>query len=194
MRWIEKRPVGDGSATVEATLVMAVVLSVVFSFTVFSMILHDRVVLKELGDYYSETLMHLIEEPVEPDGTLLIDRLEEETILRTKGYGTKEAEEEIRERMMDSAAESLLLTRLTDVTVTLGPKEGVIRYEGELKFRGGSFFLQWMLSDEGLSGSVSRDRRTDPEEFIRLLRGIVWRGKKDGNDDSGSDENGNDGE
>ena len=141
------------------------------------MVLHDRAVIEEAIRYYAEALIHMIEEPVEPGGDLAIARLEEDTIFRLKGYGTEEAAKTVRDEIESAVGGSLLLLKIRETSVSISEKTARITVQTELKAA-----LQAAASHlfpaDAFEQSIERDRRMDPEEFIRLLRGTVWR-KKD---------------
>ena len=167
-----------GSFTVESAMVMGLVLTILLSVISYAGYLHDRAVLTSIALYYKESLQHMMEEPVAFDGTLQTKRLEEQNVLRTNGYGTGVNASDIERRFLESAGKRVLFSEVTGCSIRLGEREAALSYRASFKMRFGVAVLRLAGIETEIEGTVSAEKRFDPEEFIRLLRGLIWRKKK----------------
>lgn len=165
----------SGYMTLEAALILGIVMQLMAGMFCISFYLHDRAVLYEITSYYAETMRHMLEEPVNSDGVLEINRLEEQNLFRTNGYGSDRDSEEIVQAIRREAGKRLLVSTVTGIDVGRTDQKIVVTYEAVFHFKIAKFILKLTGIDQEIRGTVIRERTMDPEEFIRLCRGVVWR-------------------
>lgn len=165
----------SGVYTVEAALVMSFVLLLLFLCLFMAFYLHDRTVLNALGRYYLKTLIHMVEEPVTVDGELEAERMEEQNILRTNGFQSAISPDSVGARFAESASRMLLMSNLSEIDVMTYSDEVVIHYKARFKVPVYQGFIELLGVDTRYEATIRTERSLDPEEFVRLCRGIFFR-------------------
>lgn len=147
-------------------------MAVVTAFLLMAFYLHDRAVLGELAILDTERISHMVEEPVSESGRLTVERLEEQSFLRTTTYRSYVNAAAWEQRFREAAEEELLLTELVSVSVSVGEKEIALEYRGEFRFPVGGAAREMAEGAGALTGRVVIRRGMDPEELVRLCRSI----------------------
>ena len=162
----------DGVLTIEAAFVITICCMLVTMILWTAFYQHDRAVLHKLGMTYAAGLLHMAEEPVNFDGMLEAERLEEQGIFRLDGYSGAVSPDEIEARFRESAGTRLLMSDLRSVEVTADDNQVGVAYEAEFRAPLSEEVLKLFGSGRTLSGSFQRKRGLDPEEFVRICRSI----------------------
>ena len=173
-----RKKIGNGFLTVEAAVLFGIILSVLTAVLYLGFYLHDRAVLGETAAYYAGVMMHMIEEPVSYGGRLEIRRLEEQDIFRVAGYGEQQDPREIEALFRKEMGDRLLMTGVEEIHAEFGQREVVFTYRARFRWRVGALVKAMLGLEETFSGEVHLKRNMDPEEFIRLCRGVIWRKKE----------------
>lgn len=164
-----------GSFTIEAAMILWLVMTILWSFVYLAMFLHDRLFLYETALYTASETVHRIEEPVSDAGRLEILRLENRNILRLGGYEDDIRTDETEERFRAEADARLLVTELDEVSVTADRGGVSVRYSGRITLPFGEMMKRFLPDFETVERTVSMKRRADPEEIVRLMGGFFRR-------------------
>ena len=168
----------SGSLTVEAALVFGVLFMVMLTVFYMAFYLHDRAVLYETAAYYAEAMAHMAEEPVNLSGEMEARRLEEQNIFRTNGYGGRQSTYAIEAAFMDEANSGMLMSSVTSARAVFNGRSLSLSYSAEFRVLQGSFIETMTGIARTWSGKEERTLYMDPEEFVRLCRGLIWRKKE----------------
>ena len=164
-----------GSYTIEAAIVMGIVMMLLYAFVFIGFYLHDRLVLYESGLNYAETLLHMTEEPVTFSGKLEIVRLEEQNILRIGGYQDAVNTAFLQELFLYETGQRLFLSQPDDVKIEADGTEVRLFYSAQVRIPFGSMVRKMIGVQPEISREIRMRRRIDPEEVVRLMRGVIWR-------------------
>lgn len=167
-----------GSMTVEASLVLGIVLMLILSVLYTAFYLHDRAVLKETAAWFSEAMLHMAEEPVNLDGRLEAGRLESQNIFRANGYASEEDAVKAAEAFRRTAELRMLMTRVTDVRASFEGRKIRLSYTAEFRMNVGAAVSRVTGVLPSWTDETERTLGMDPEEFVRLCRGVIWRKKE----------------
>ena len=165
----------SGQYTIEAVFIFPLIVAILLLTVFYGLYLHDKVAIDEMGLYYAKQALHLLKEPVTIDGDLEIKRLEEQNILRTDGYGKHMDVGAVEARFYESAKNRLILSDLESVKIDIGEKSIAVSYAGSYRMKALTRFLSLLGIAEKFYGHAEMERTMDPEEFLRLCRGIIWR-------------------
>ena len=168
----------EGSVTVEATLVLGLVLLLLTTVFYMAFYLHDRAVLKETAAYYAEAMLHMAEEPVDLEGRLESWRIEDQNIFRTNGYAEYKDNGAVAIAFQTTANERMLITKVTIARAYFNQRKIVLMYSVKTNMRQGSFAALVTSMEKEWSDEVRMELKMDPEEFVRLCRGVIWRKKQ----------------
>ena len=169
---------GKGSMTVEATFVTGFALLLFTSVIYFAFFLHDRAVLRMTAEYYAETMLHMAEEPVDLIGRLESWRLEDQNIFRTNGYASDQDTDPVALAFRMTADQRMLMTRVEQVSATFNGRNVRLSCSARCQVISGSFVTRITGIDPTWNEEVQMKLKMDPEEFIRLCRGVIWRKKQ----------------
>ena len=174
-----KARVQNGSVTVEAAFILGFVMMLflaVFSMTFY---LHDRAVLRETAAYYAEAMRHMAEEPVDLDGRLESWRLEEQNVFRTNGYAEYKDPGLVEYAFRQTAAQRMLMSEVTSTKAVFEGRKIRLSYAAAFRLPGGAVIAGITGIGTEWSDEIQISLRMDPEEFIRLCRGVIWRKKEE---------------
>jgi len=169
----------NGYMTVEAALLFGFILMLFMAMFYLAFYLHDRAVLYETCAYYAEAMLHSAEEPVDLTGRLETERLEEQSIFRTNGYAEYKDPGVVEAAFRTTAKNRLLMSSVTRVNASYSGRKVRIAYGAEFHLTAGSFVTLWTGIEKEFSGEVALECKMDPEEFVRLCRGVIWRKKSE---------------
>lgn len=165
----------EGSYTVEASFIFPIIILLIMGTLIFAFYLHDRTVLTEMGMYYTKELFHMLDEPVDVNGRPEIERLEEQNLIRLGGYKKSIRPEVVAAQFKKSAESRLLISKVTKAEANASETGVSFSYEAEC---GGPLFMRligFAGMPDGYSGSSEMNRPMSPEEFVRIIRGVIWR-------------------
>ena len=168
----------SGSVTVEAALVLGMTLLLFLSVFYMTFYLHDRAVLRETAAYYAEAMRHMAEEPVDLTGRLETWRLEEQNVFRTNGYAEFMDPGVVEYFFRRVAEERMLMSELTSAHASFEGRRIRLSYKAGFRLLGGSFVSMVTGISSEWEDEIRIDLKMDPEEFIRLCRGVIWRKKE----------------
>ena len=173
-----KHKMKNGSMTVEATLVLGVLFLLVLSAFYATFYLHDRAVIRGTAAYYAEAMRHMAEEPVDLTGRLEPWRLEDQNVFRTNGYA-ENADPGIVEFLFRQAGnERMLTSEVTDARAAFEGRKISLSYTAKSRLFGDSIVSRVTGISPEWSDEIRIELKMDPEEFIRLCRGVIWRKKE----------------
>lgn len=172
---MDKRQFDAGSYTIEAAFVFPIIIILVSLIILYSFYLHDRVVLAEMSQYYTKKLFQMLDEPVSVSGRLEIERLEEQNLLRIGGYKDSIQPAMIEKSFRESAERWLLVTSVKSVRAEVTDTGVKFSYTADCAIRVLSKYVKMTGIENGFSGTKSIERPLSPEEFVRIIRGIIWR-------------------
>lgn len=169
----------DGSYTVEAAFIFPLYIMLLVIFLMIGFYLYDKAVLANLSVYYVKRAGHMIDEPVNADGEMEPWRLEEQGILRLKGYEESFSGKEIATAFQKTASERLFLAEIGAVDCSVEKGTVTLSYQAEFRAPLFSELLSSVGTETGIFGESSVSRSMSSEEFVRIVRGILWRSKRE---------------
>lgn len=168
----------SGSLTVEATLVLGFVLLLFLAVFYEAFYLHDRAVLRETASYYAEAMRHMAEEPVDIAGRLEAWRLEEQNIFRSNGYAGQKDPGAVETEFRQVAGQRMLMSDVKGAKAVFDGRKIRLSYSAEFRLLSNSFVSAVTGISSVWEDEIGIELKMDPEEFIRLCRGVIWRKKE----------------
>ncbi|GEM_PF-3782968 len=164
-----------GSYTVEASVVVSLTMVLIMVLLYLGFLLRDRLVLYEVSLNYVNRMGQMLEEPVSAKDQLEALRLSEQNVFRSGSYKNGIHTEDMKALFIKNANEQtfLLTVRSADIQVT--DRKVSLTYTAQAEMRGGKTVSKLLSRFSTVEKCVERERRMDPEEFVRLCRGTIWR-------------------
>lgn len=174
----KSRSLTEGSLTVEAGFVMGVVLTLLTAVLLLAFYLHDRATFHETVSEYAEGLRRMMEEPVDLYGALIPERLNTENIFRTGWHLDSASAAKAEREIQETADRYMFLCRVRSVSVLA--EGGMVRvsYSGVFDPPFSGDLLRLIGVETVFSGEAEHRWNLEPEEFVRLCRGLIWRKKE----------------
>ena len=170
---MKNKSLREGSYTVEAAVIMSLLLLILATILVWALCLHDRALCLFKSLSVTEKARYCMEEPIDTEG-----RLTEGLLLK------KEKEEdalllEIERELLDFSEESLLYGSISSAGCRRDKDRLILTYYFSFPSPGNGGIL---LYREGMEGSrtISRDIPENPEGFLRRIRGILRGSEREG--------------
>ena len=165
----------NGSVTVEACFIGGLTVTVLAALIWFGLYMRDRSVIRSALLYYKEEVAAILSEPAAADGKLSLERLGEDSLVNTLSPTKKVDLLELSGGFRKRLENALLISRPEKTDARLTDRGICLEYRCSFRLPTGNWFLK-ILPDEGtVSGSVEVRTGLEPEEFLRICRGIIWR-------------------
>ena len=100
-----------GSYTIEASILISVILLILMTWFYLAFSFHDRLVCRALALFYTEAAGRMMEEPISEEGRLEIERLNERSGILIGTYASRINPSVLEERFLAAADGLLLISR-----------------------------------------------------------------------------------
>lgn len=168
----------EGSYTQEATFVFPLYIMLLVGFLLIGFFLYDKVVLTMTAQYYAKAALHMVDEPVSVEGEMEPWRLEEQGLLWLKGYSESFSGDTIRAECQKQMEERMFMAELKEVECTYHNGEVTISYDACYQAPVISDVLSFLGVETDMEGEATASRAMSPEEFVRIVRGVIWRNSR----------------
>ena len=164
-----------GSYTVEASILVSMILLIMMAWFFLAFTFHDRMVARALALFYTEAAGRMMEEPVSDDGRLLIERLNERSGFLTGSYGARIVPSVFEERFRTAADGLLLISRPETVRLQVEGREARLTFSSAARYPASVPGFSFMYDNNGSQKESRYGLSVPPETVIRAARGLLWK-------------------
>lgn len=161
-----------GSYTVEAAIIMSIVLSVLYMYVWVSFSLHDRQILYGAALLNADTVRHRQEEPVTAEGKLDAEQI---GVLPLPAGASGQETGENTAVYQTQVQSGVLAVRLTGADFSCLDGHVRLSYAAEIPLPFGPFMRRLFPDGTDIEGTVLFRERMQPEELVRITGGIFRR-------------------
>ena len=165
----------SGSYTVEASILVSLILLILMTWFYLAFSFHDRLVFRALALFYTEAAGRMMEEPVSEEGRLEIERLNERSGILIGTYASRIDPAVLEERFQTAADGLLLISRPETVKLRAQGREVQLSYASYTSYTAMLPGLSFLYEDNEARGEIKYGLSIPPETFIRAARGLIWR-------------------
>ena len=164
-----------GSYTVEASILVSLILLILMAWFYLAFSFHDRLVIRALALFYTEAAGRMMEEPVSEEGRLEIERLNERSGILIGTYISRIHPSVLEERFSAAADGLLLISRPEAVKLRAQGREVRFSFTSSTSYPSMIPNLSFQYGAHDAQGETRYGLVIPPETFIRAARGLIWR-------------------
>ena len=164
-----------GSYTIEASILISIILLILMSWFYLAFSFHDRLVCRALALFYTEAAGRMMEEPVSEEGRLEIERLNERSGILIGTYVSRIKPSVLEERFLTASEGLLLISRPESVKMRAQGREVRLLYSADPGFPLSLPSMSFLYENNEARGETRYGLSVPPETFIRAARGLIWR-------------------
>ena len=165
----------QGSYTIEAAVLVSLILLILLSWFYLAFSFHDRLVCHALALFYTEGAGRMLEEPISAEGRLEIERLNERKGILTTSYVSGVDPSVFEERFLSAADMSFLISRPESFRLSARKAAVNTVYTAATLYPPALPVFSFLYESRGISGETQYGLPVTPETFIRAARGLIWR-------------------
>lgn len=122
---------------------------------------------------YLESTSQYLEEPIQRDGSVSLERLAGKRLLGKEANVTEDELSELCDTFIREANEALLITDMNEVRIGYNAKEIYLIYDGAMRIKTSPLIGRLLSFDTLWNRRISIPRAVNPENFLRAFKGII---------------------